>query len=246
MSNLEKKNLEQESVKENWLGKKKMSGDLLEDLGAEGSIEQMISDIDNSRVWEILTYYLNLNENWRSREEIKKEIFIYYKDIEPRLEDEELNTLFNTLITKKRILPSWILEEFKIRDEILAEPDPKVRELMKKSLDKNRFPSLILEGKETYKKLAKIENEDERRIVAYYLENWSSTRWVEEKYEDYIYIKNYEYKNPELRSFILSLINDNGVDPSLIAYYFSIIKDRADFWEDDKEYILKLINTPWF
>ncbi|MBO7095313.1 hypothetical protein J6V86_03980 [bacterium] len=79
--------------------------------------------------------------------------------------------MFNALITKKRILPSRILEEFEIRDEILAESDSKVRELMKKSLDNNRFPSMILKGKEIYKKFAKIDNEKEKEIITFYLEN---------------------------------------------------------------------------
>ena len=221
-------------VKENWLKATKISWEILDDLGAEGSI--------SGKIWEVLTYHF---EHWRSREEIKEEISIYIKDIKPRLTDKELNTLFNTLIDK-RLLPSRIFEEFKAREEILNEPESEVREFMKKSLGKNVFPSIVLAGKDAYKRLIKIKNEDERRIITYYLENWYSPKWVEEKYEDYVYIKNYEYKNPELRSFILSLINDNGVDPSLVAYYFSIIKDKADFWEDDKEYILRLINTPWF
>ena len=240
MSNLEKKNRVQESVKENWLGEKKMSGAILEDLGAEGSIEQMIWDIDNSRIWEILTYHLN--ENWHSREEIKKEISIYYNDIEPRLWDRELNALFNALITKKRILPSRILEEFEIRDEILAESDSKVRELMKKSLDNNRFPSMILKGKEIYKELAKIDNEKEKEIITFYLENWYSPQWVDDEYEYYIYIRDYKYKNEDLKNYILSIIETRKADPSLIAFFFDIFKDYTEFWEEQRKYVSNLIN----
>ena len=108
------------------------------------------------------------------------------------------------------------------------------------------------EGKNIAKKIKKITFFWERQhilLVWVYLpiyESSSNTTIDNYNIEIQNYIKNYEYKNPELRSFILSLINDNGVDPSLVAYYFSIIKDKADFWEDDKEYILRLINTPWF
>ena len=243
-------NREPESeVKENWLKATKISWEILDDLGAEGSIEQMISDIDNGRIWEILRYHLT--ENWRSREEIKKEVLIYYKDIEPRLGDEKLNTLFNILITKKRILPSWILEEFKIRDKILAEPDPKVKELMEISLKHDKFPSLVLNGKELYKKFAEVEDRESRNIILYYLEEWLSPRLVNDEYEDYLDISRYEYKNEDLKNFILSLIDKRKVKPSLVALFFDIFKDWTEFKDDKdghnekKDYIVSLFNTRW-
>ena len=224
----------------NWLEERKMSGEIINDLGAEGSIEQMVWDIDNARIREILMY--NLNEKLRTREDIKKEIAVYYEKIEPRLWDESFNELFNMLISKKRIIPSHISEEFKCRDQIMAESDPKVKELMEISLANKRFPSMVLQWRNIYEELAKVENEDEKRIIKYYLKNGLSPRWVEDEYVFYTYIRDFEYKNEKLKSFLLSLINDNNVAPSLVVNYFDIFKNDTIFRE---AYIRSLINTWW-
>lgn len=233
-----------ESVK-NWLEKKKMSWEILNDLGAEGSIEQMIWDIDNESVSKILDYYLK--EKLRTKEEIMQEIDVYYNEVLPKLWDNELNTLFNLLVSRKRILPSSIIKEFKNRDEILSESNPEVKKLMETSLTHNRFPSLVLDGKDTYKRLATVQDEELKNVILYYLECGLSPEWVESEYEDYNYIKNYKYKNEDLRNFLISLIdiNDKCIDSSLVAYFFDIFKDWTEFWEDKEKYIMSLINTRW-
>lgn len=231
-----------EPVKENWLEEKDVSVSLLSGLGAENSIEQMIWDIDNSNVRDILAY--NLNENLRTREELKKEIAIYYQEIEPRLWDKDLNKMFNLLVTARRTLPSFILKEFGYRDQILAESDPKVKELMEISLKHDKFPSLVLNGKDFYKKFAEVKDEESRNIIVYYLGNWLSPRLVNDEYEDYLDIKNYEYKNEDLKNFLLSLIAERKADPSIIAFFFDIFKDYIEFWDEQKIYIMRLINKP--
>ena len=213
------------------------------DVATEGSIEQMIWDIDNSKIRGIFEYYLK--EKLHTKEEIKEEISIYYSEVEPMLWDAELNKLFNALVNRKKVLPSSIMMEFKIKDEILGEQDSDARELMKISLEHELFPSLILDGKDIYKKFAWVKDDESRKIILYYLESWLTARWVDERYEDYLYIKNYEYKNEELKSFILALIKNNNVDPSLVIYFFDIFKNYTKFWEEEQNYITLLINTKW-
>lgn len=231
-----------EPVKENWLPGNNVLGNISETFGAENSIEQMIWDIDNSDIRNTLAY--NLKENLRTREELKKEIVIYYEKIEPKLWDEDLKNLFNLLVANRRILPSFILKEFEYRDQILAESDPKVKELMEISLKHDKFPSLVLNGKEFYKKFAAVEDKESKNIILYYLENWLSPRLVNDEYEDYLDIKNYEYKNEDLKNFLLSLIDERKANPSIIAFFFNIIKDYTSFWDEQKIYIMRLINKP--
>jgi len=238
---------------EDWVGKevkpvhadwleKKVSNDIFDGLGAENSIEQMIWDIENVSIRNVLMN--TLKENLRTREELRKEISIYYEEIEPRLWDNDLNKLFNLLVANgKRILPSFILKEFEYRDQILAESDPKVRELMEISLKHDKFPSLVLNGGEFYKKFAEAEDKGSKDIILYYLQNWLSPRLVNDEYEDYLDIKNYEYKNEDLKNFLLSLIDERKASPSIISLYFDIIKDNTEFWDAQKTYIMRLINN---
>lgn len=235
------KNLESEPKKS---AQANVSNEIWKTLWGEWSISQMIWDIDNERVRFILEYYLN--NKTLTTETLMKEISIYYEEVEPKLWDEKLKQLFELLINKKRILPSSIVKEFKNRDEILMESDPEVKRLMEISLEKKWFPSLILRRKYVYEKLAGVTDEDSKKIILYYLESWLSPELVNDEYEDYVYIKNYEYKNENLKNFIISLIdNNNNVNPSLVAFFFDIFKDWTEFWEDDKKYIIWLINTRW-
>ena len=57
MSNLEKRVNETKSVQENWLKKRNVSSNILNEV--EGSLDQMISDIEDKRVRYILNYCVN-------------------------------------------------------------------------------------------------------------------------------------------------------------------------------------------
>ena len=230
-----------EPAKENWQAGNNVLGNISETLGVENSIEQMIWDIDNPIIRDILTY--NLKENLRTREELKEEIEIYYEKIKPELWDEDSSNLFNLLVNNRRILPSSILKEFEYRDQIFVESDPKVKELMEISLKHGKIPSLVLNGRKFYKKFAEAEDKESKDIILYYLQNWLSPRLVNDEYEDYLDIKNYEYKNEDLKNFLLSLIDERKASPSIISLYFDIIKDNTEFWDAQKTYIMRLISN---
>jgi hypothetical protein len=61
------------------------------------------------------------------------------------------------------------LKEFRIREDILEEPDSQTKILMEKSFGRI-FPSKILEDKEIYQELAAVKNPDEREIILHYIE----------------------------------------------------------------------------
>jgi hypothetical protein len=64
---------------------------------------------------------------------------------------------------------------------------------------------------------------------------------VEEEYENYKDIVNYEYKDENLKQFLLSLIKDEKISPSLIELYFDIFSDM-EFGEETENYIRNIIN----
>ena len=234
MEDLEKWfNNEPESV-EDWL-KGKVSDEAYKALDIESSVKQMIWSVENERMRYILEY------NWKERictsEEIKNEIAIFRDKIAPTLRNEELNHLFDRLTMKGRLLPSRILKEFQIRDEILAESDPDVKEIMKISL-KKIFPSAILSDKAIYQKIAKMENPDEKGIILHYFDYWFSPKWVDEQYEDFVYIK--EYDNEGVRDLALAFIYGWNM-PSLAMFHLDLFHEIVGYWEDVKNYILWLI-----
>ena len=234
MEDLEKWfNNEPESV-EDWL-KGKVSDEAYKALDIESSVKQMIWSVENERMRYILEY------NWKERictsEEINNEIAIFRDKIAPTLRNEELNHLFDRLTMKGRLLPSRILKEFQIRDEILAESDPDVKEIMKISL-KKIFPSAILNDRAIYQKIAKMENPDEKGIILHYFDYWFSPKWVDEQYEDFVYIK--EYDNEGVRDLALAFIYGWNM-PSLAMLHLDLFHEIVGYWEDVKNYILWLI-----
>jgi len=64
---------------------------------------------------------------------------------------------------------------------------------------------------------------------------------VEEEYENYKDIVNYEYKDENLKQFLLSIIKDEKISPSLIELYFDIFSDM-EFGEETENYIRNIIN----
>lgn len=249
-------NKEADSIKKDAELQEKISEEIWETLDSEDGINQTILDVDNEKIKNILKYYFHtksrtLEEKSRTLKEINAEIKVYNEEIKPRLEDKQANELFNRLLRNRKILPSSILKEFQIRDEILAESDPKIREFMELSLTKN-FPSVILPGieslrqrsKDACKELVAVTDPDEKKIIQRYLDQWYSPIWIKEEYEDYVYIKNYEYKNEDLKIFVLSLIENKKENPSLISYFFEIFKNWTTFWEDEEKYIRSLMNNP--
>ena len=218
--------------KENWVDEKAQDT-ILKTL--DSTVEEQILAIDNEIVRNTLTNYLH--EKILKPEAVLEQCRIYKDNIKPRLEDEEILESFNKILSiNSKLLPSKLLIELENTEAI---------KLMDRSL-KHILPSVIAEFYDTYVKFSKVKDFDAKKIIYRYIDEWFTPDAVDEMYEDYVYIKDYKYKNPELRSFLLSLVEEKNVSPSLIAYYFSIIKDKADFWDEDKEYILSLINTHWF
>lgn len=228
-------NNESESVKRNWL-KEKSSDGISEALDEESSILQAIWGITNERMRYILEYVLK--EKLRTKEEIKKEIEIYHKEIEPKLSDEQLGKLFKGIVSNKKILPSGILKEFRIREAILAEPDSEVKILMEKSLG-GIYPSKILEDKEIYQELAAVTNLDEKKIILHYVEEWYTSRLVREEYESYKYIKNDTETN--VKSLAMAYIEKWNM-PSEAILYLELFEKIVECGKDTVDYVLSLIN----
>lgn len=236
MAKLESKfHNESESVENGWL-KEKTSNEISEALDEESSILQMIWSIENERMRDILEYVLK--EKLRTKEEIKKEIEIYHSEVEPKLWNKEINRLFKGIISNKKILPSAILKEFRIREDILEEPDSETKILMEKSFGR-LFPSKILEDKEIYQELAAVKNPDEREIILHYIEEWYTSRLVREEYESYKYIKNDTKKG--VKSLAMAYIKKWNM-PSEAILYLELFEKIAEKGEDTVNYILWLIN----
>lgn len=239
MNNPEKKFNGSESVKSNWANEQ-LQWDIKDVLVAtsenwdkEKDFEQKISNIDEI-IENIFDYCLKVNIITSEREE--KERNIYDEEIKPRLQDEEILEFVSHILWKNnKLLPSRLLREIESFETI---------KMMEKSA-KHIYPSAVIDNLEVYAKFAKVKELDEKQIISRYIDGWLPPRRLDDEYEDYLYIKNYEYKNEKLKPFLLSLINDNNVDPSLVAYFFDIFKDDEDFWDERKEYIITLINTKW-
>lgn len=236
MAKLESKfHNESESVEKDWL-KEKTSNEISETLDEESSISQMIWGIENERMRDILGYVLK--EKLRTKEEIKKEIEIYHNEIEHKLGDEELNRLFKGIISNKKILPSAILKEFRIREDILGEPDSEAKTLMERSFGKIH-PSKILEYKEIYQELAAVKNPDEKEIILHYIDEWCTSRFVKEEYESYKYIKNDTKEG--VKSLAMAYIKKWNM-PSEVILNLELFEEMVEYGEDTVNYILWLIN----
>ena len=244
MSNLEKWFYdESETVKETWL-QEKTSNEIWDVLDGEGSVSQMIWDIENEKIRYSLSYFMNKKDNPLQSQNIQEEISIYYNEIEPRLKDEKLKEIFNHLVNNRLILPSSILREFKIRDKILEELDSEAKKLMEISLV-HITPSGILRDKSIYKDLASIKDLEGRELVLRFLNNWSSAIWAKDEYEYYLCIKNYNYKSDDLKEFIISLIIEEKIYPSDILRVFELFQDKTECWENTKNFIRSKIDSEW-
>lgn len=201
-------------------------------------IAQMFWDIKNEEVKSVLLSYMNrgICTTRKMRKEIK-----LYRDAFNKFSDEKLIE-FNNVISKYQLLPSTSLDELLAKDEILSE-DPEIRQLMVLSLQNGIRPSVIMKEKAEYQKIATIEDKEWKDFILDYLQEWVLPKLVEEEYENYKDIRNYDYKDENLRHFLLSLIRDEKISPSLIELYFDIIKDK-EFWEETENYIRWLINLP--
>jgi len=215
-----------------------VSHGLWEVLYGKQIIAQMVENIKNEEVKSaLLSRFTN---GACTLKQVKKEIKIY-NDSFDKLSDEELME-FNALISRYQLLPSYWLKELSTKNEILSK-DPEIRKLMGLSLQNNIRPSIIKDGESIYEKLATVENPEEKYLILYYLQEWCLPKLVEEEYENYKDIKNYDYKDENLKQFLLSLIKDEKISPSLIELYFDIIKDK-EFWEETEKFIRRLINQP--
>lgn len=242
MNNLWEKLNQESELKGNWL-QEKTSEEIGEALDGEGGILQMIWDIDNDKVRNVLEHNLKLNIT--TPEEIKKEIAIYYNQVEPKLRDEQLEELFNRLVTGRNLLPSSILREFQNRGKITAEENSEVRKLMEISLDHWVNPSSVIRDTSIYKDLVAVKDSEEKELILRYLNNWCSAIWTKDEYEYYLCIKNYNYKSNDLKKFIISLIIEENVYPSDILRIFELFQDSTECWEDTKKLIRSKIESEW-
>ena len=216
----------------------KVTHGIWEVLYGKEIIAQMVENIKNEEVKSVLLS--RFNNGVCTLKQAKKEIKIY-NDSFDKLSDEELME-FNALISKYKLLPSCWLKELATKNEILSK-DPEIRKLMGLSLQNNIRPSIIKDGESIYERFAAVENPEEKDLILYYLQEWCLPKLVEEEYENYKDIVNYEYKDENLKQFLLSLIKDEKISPSLIELYFDIIKDK-EFWEETENFIRRLINQP--
>lgn len=201
-------------------------------------VSQIIEKIKNGEVKSVLLSYMN--RGVCTTRQMRKEIKLYCDSFN-KFSDEKLIE-FNNMISKYHILPSTSLNELTAKDEVLSE-DPEIRQLMVLSLQNGIRPSVIMREKAEYQKMATIENKEWKDFILYYLQEWILPKLVEEEYENYKDIKNYDYKDENLKKFVLWLIRDEGVNPSLIELYFDLFKDK-EFWEETEIYIRWLINQP--
>lgn len=202
-------------------------------------VSQMVSEIDNENLRSVLNHYFH--EEKYSSEKIVKEIEIYYKEIEPRLSNEASEKFFNNLL-KWKLLPSSISKEFIVRDEIFLE-DSQIKEMMEISLENGVRPSVIMEWKDLYSQLVVVEDPTEKDLILRYLSEWYTPKSVYNEHEIYEEIMSYEYKDEDLKDFLLSLMKDENVNPSFIELYFNLFCDK-ECWEETKNYIRLLLNQP--
>ncbi len=80
-------------------------------------------------------------------------------------------------------------------------------------------------------------------MIVRYLEEWYTPKSVNDEYESFVKIMSYEYKDENLKNFILSLIKEEQVTPSLIELYFDSFKDRKKS-DETEQYIRMLLKQP--
>jgi len=217
-----------------------VSKELWNALSEDNAILEMIWKVKNEKIRSILEYAFN--EKVCTAEKIREEIVIYEDEIEPKLSDTEWISLFNRVIRGEKVLPSWILKEFNIRDEILSQPDSGVKHLMEGTLHL-LLPSVVFESKDIYEKFTKVEELDERKIISYYFDAGFSPKAVDEEYEDYVEIKNYD--NEDVKELALAYV-ETWKMPSLAVFYLDLFKKIVEYWKETKDYILWIIKeTQW-
>ena len=242
MNNVEKKFSENSESKWNEIkqNKENVSQELWNALSEDKAIHEIIWNVKNEKIRSVLEYAFN--EKVCTAEEIKKEIAIYEDEIKPKLSDTESISLFNRITRSEKVLPSKILKEFNIRDEILSQPDSGVKHLMEGTLHL-LLPSVVFESKDIYEKFTKVEELDERKIISYYFDAGFSPKAVDEEYEDYVDIKNCD--NEDVKELALAYV-ETWKMPSLAVFYLDLFKKIAEYWKETKDYILWLIEeTQW-
>ena len=202
-------------------------------------VSQMIGEIEDVGVKKVLLSY-NSNELYSSTK-IKEELKVY-SDAVANFSSEKLAEL-NGIISKYNMLPSAWVRQLEIKDVILAESDPEVKKLMEISLENGVRPSVIMEWKDLYSQLAVVEDPTEKDLILRYLSEWYTPKLVYNEHEIYEEIMSYEYKDEDLKDFLLSLMKDENVNPSFIELYFNLFCDK-ECWEETKNYIRLLLNQP--
>lgn len=210
-----------------------------ESLDERQALYQMIWKIENDGVKSVLLLCVN---EWRYTLPRMKEEICIYNDSIGKFSDEKIVEI-NDIISKYNILPSAWVREIAMKDQILSESDPKVRELMEISLKSMVKPSVILESRDFYEKLATVESQEEKDLIVYYLKEWYSSKLVNDEYEIFGEITSYEYKDENLKNFILSLIKNEKINPSFIELYFDLFKDR-EYSDETENYMRWLLNQP--
>ena len=261
MSNLEKRVNETESVQENWLKKRNVSSNILNEV--EGSLDQMISDIEDKRVRYILNYCVN--KEICSKEQIMKEINYYYTSIEPKLSSDpylrhifNLIALNNTLVVNEQSLPTNLdiqlnseISKRQSIEEDLLKLAPDVRRLVEISLE-HILPSIVRleidkivnreedsEEKSIYEELAEITNPDEKEVVENWLKRWLRLSFVLEEWQDYKIIR--DETDEQVRSLAKAYINKWNTRDNAVRNIDGFRK-IAWYWKDTVEYIIGLIN----
>lgn len=220
-------NVVEPAKQEDWLKEKLPSfkgknEEIIDNISEEGSIEQMIWDIDNAKIRHSLE--CRLKEKRNSPEEIKREIALYYDNIENSWDESLKRDVDDFLSKNSGLLPSRLLIELESRETIRE-----IISLMDKS-SQHILPSIILKYIDTYVKFAKVKAPDKKKIIYRYIDEWYPPKSVDEEYESYIIMRDYKYKNDNVKNLVLSFI-ERWERPTILIFYFDLFKDSANAWE---------------
>ncbi len=164
-------NIEKQTLDSQWLKTwedTETEQEIGETLDERQALCQMIWKIENDGVKKIFNSYVS---KWRRPLVILKKELEVYNDLLKNYSREQVSEL-NDFISKYNILPSDWVKEISMKDKILSEENPNVRELMEISLTKSKIkPSVILQWRGFYEifitdeNLATDESQEEKDLI---------------------------------------------------------------------------------
>lgn len=137
-------------------------------------IEAEIPNIDNEKIKGNIEYFYE-NKSLYIPDVLLKEINIYNNNIKPRLSNEWLRWIFNLVLSikNKRVMPSYIKNQFDIYEELNAVEDPGAKKVISRYLGKWVLPSFVKEEYEIYTAIEQQEsgNETRKKYLLWLMQN---------------------------------------------------------------------------